>query len=182
MSDNYTPNNGSYSQGQTYGQPNNRQYTPVPQYGQQSYAGQQYGQQNYGAQQYPQVYQGQTYGQQPYGQQPYGQQTYGQPGQIQVNINGPAVGPRDPGAQYADDCKTMGILSLVLGFFFPALVPFILSIVAFSKYSTYKRVGNGLNQSGATGGLVCAIISLVLQLLAIVTIVLLIAFGVFAFI
>ena len=156
MSDNYTPNNGSYSQGQTYGQPNNRQYTPVPQYGQQSYAGQQYGQQNYGAQQYPQVYQGQTYGQQPYGQQPYGQQTYGQPGQIQVNINGPAVGPRDPGAQYADDCKTFGILSL----FF---LPLIFAIIALVKYGNYQRVGNGLNQSSANTGRVCAIISLVLQ-------------------
>ena len=143
MNENYQYNNG-----QNNGQ--NPAY-PGQQGAWQGYAQQPGARQNYaqpGAHPYAQPWQ------QPYPAQPW-QQPGAQPGYgISVNI-GPQA-PLDPGVKFADDCKTFGILSL----FF---LPLIFAIIALVKYGNYQRVGNGLNQSSANTGRVCAIISLVLQ-------------------
>ena len=127
----------------------------------------------------------QPWQQQPYARAPYqvqvgSAQPFGAPPGIMVNIGSPYAPPVDPGAQYADDCNTLGVVGLVLTFFLPFLIPTILSIIAFAKHAGYKRVGNGLNESKASGGFVCAIIALILNILKVGTVVLLIALGVIA--
>lgn len=101
-------------------------------------------QQNYGYQQ--PGYQQPGYPQQGY-QQPYGQNNYGGYNQ-------------DPGANDASNCKIFGILSLFL-------LPTIFAILALVKYNAYQRIGNGSHQSDAKTGRTCAIISFVIQGLAI---------------
>ena len=133
--------------------PNGQNSAPQPEYQQQAYQQQGY-QQPYDQQQaYQNGYQ------QPYDQQQAYQNGYQQQGyptdSSQMNFM------YDPGAEAAKNCKIFGILSLFV-------VPIVFIILAFVKYNEYQRIGNGMNASDANTGRTCAIVSIVLQAVAVI--------------
>ena len=98
----------------------------------------------------------------------YGQVPYYQPPAPGYGAPYPPYGyarPVDPGESDASSCQLFGILSLVT-------VPFIFAIIALIRYNSYKRTGNGMHASAANTGRVCAIISLVMNSLALVGVIL----------
>ena len=151
---------------------------PQPEYQQQAYQQPEYQQQAYQQPGYQQPgYQQPEYQQQGY-QQPYNQQQAYQNGYQQ---QGYQTDPSqmnymlDPGEDAAKNCKIFGILSLFV-------VPIVFIILAFVKYNEYQRIGNGMHASDATTGRTCAIVSIVLQAVAIIgSIIFAIVFGATAF-